>query len=98
MFCKNCGKEIPDNSIACTNCGAPTGNVEDTGSLGWCLLGCCIPMAGLILYFVWKDQKPKTAKKCIIGFLCKSWNFNYFSYFKYFSRFYIIFIYKFNRL
>ncbi len=69
MFCKNCGKEIPDNSIACTNCGAPTGNVEDTGSLGWCLLGCCIPMAGLILYFVWKDQKPKTAKKCIIGFL-----------------------------
>ena len=68
MFCKNCGKEIPDNSIACTNCGAPTGNVEDTGSLGWCLLGCCIPMAGLILYFVWKDQKPKTAKKCIMGF------------------------------
>ena len=68
MFCKNCGKEIPDNSIACSNCGAPTGIVEDTGSLGWCLLGCCIPMAGLILYFVWKDQKPKTAKKCIMGF------------------------------
>lgn len=68
MFCKNCGKEIPDNSIACTNCGTPTQYSEDTGNAGWCLLGCCIPVAGLVLYFVWKDQKPKTAKKCILGF------------------------------
>ncbi|WKY46921.1 zinc-ribbon domain-containing protein [Eubacteriaceae bacterium ES3] len=22
MYCKNCGKEIPDNSVFCTNCGA----------------------------------------------------------------------------
>ena len=69
MFCKNCGKDIPDNSMSCQNCGAPTNNQLDTGSNGWFLLGCCIPIAGLILYFVWKDQKPKTAKKCIIGFL-----------------------------
>jgi TM2 domain-containing membrane protein YozV len=25
MFCKNCGAQIPDNSITCQSCGAPTG-------------------------------------------------------------------------
>lgn len=68
MFCKNCGKEIADNSIACTNCGAQTGNSEDTGNVGWALLGFFVPVAGIVLYFVWKNQKPKTAKKCITGF------------------------------
>ena len=68
MFCKNCGKEIPDNSITCTNCGAPTGNAEDTSNVGWALLGFFVPVAGIVLYFVWKNQKPKTAKKCITGF------------------------------
>ena len=69
MFCNNCGKEIPDNSVACQNCGAPTNNQLDSGNPGYFFLGCCIPIAGIILYFVWKDQKPKTAKKCIIGAL-----------------------------
>ena len=69
MFCKNCGKDIPENSINCQNCGAPTNNQLDTGSNGWLCLGCCVPIARLILYFVWKDERPKTAKKCIIGCL-----------------------------
>ena len=34
----------------------------DQGGIGWGLLGCCVPMAGLVLYLVWKDEKPKTAK------------------------------------
>ena len=25
MFCNKCGSQIPDGSVACTNCGAPTG-------------------------------------------------------------------------
>lgn len=25
MFCKNCGKEIADNSVHCDGCGAPAG-------------------------------------------------------------------------
>lgn len=69
MFCKNCGKEMPDNVTSCQNCGAQINNPEDTGNNGWLCLGFCIPIAGLILYFVWKNQKPKTAKKCITGFL-----------------------------
>jgi len=41
--------------------------VVDNGGFGWGLLGCCIPIAGLILYFVWKDTKPKTAHALCIG-------------------------------
>lgn len=33
------------------------------------LLGCCIPVVGLVLFLVWKDQKPKTAKAAGIGAL-----------------------------
>ncbi|MDE7269355.1 MAG: hypothetical protein K2N81_02650, partial [Acetatifactor sp.] len=35
----------------------------------WGLLGCCIPIAGLILFLVWKDTKPKSAKAAGIGAL-----------------------------
>ena len=41
----------------------------DSGSSGSGVLGCCIPLAGLILFLVWKDQKPKTAKMAGIGAL-----------------------------
>lgn len=69
-FCKNCGKEIDDKAIICTHCGVPQTTqpqVVDNGGLGWGILGCCIPLAGLILYLVWKDTKPKTAKAAGIG-------------------------------
>lgn len=46
-----------------------TNNVVDNGGFLWGLLGCCIPIAGLILFLVWKDTKPKTAKAAGIGAL-----------------------------
>lgn len=67
MFCKNCGSEIPNDSRACQNCGAPTS--LDSGNIGYFCLGCCVPVAGIVLYLVWKDQKPQNAKKCLWGFL-----------------------------
>ena len=71
MFCSCCGNEIPDNSISCQYCGMPISNNKplDSGNIWFCFLGYCVPIAGLILYFVWKDQKPKNAKRCIQGFL-----------------------------
>lgn len=76
MYCNSCGKEIDDNAVACPNCGAATKNtadnsspVTDNGGFGWGLLGCCIPLVGLILFLVWKDSKPKTAKAAGIGAL-----------------------------
>lgn len=90
-FCRNCGKEIDGNAVACEYCGAaqvqeptvePTQTVEptpgvtptqppvvDNGGFGWGLLGCCVPIVGLILFLVWKDTKPKTSKAAGIGAL-----------------------------
>ena len=72
MFCKNCGKEIDDNTAVCIHCGVATNStpaVVDNGGFGWGLLGCCIPIVGLILFLVWKDTKPKTSKAAGIGAL-----------------------------
>lgn len=44
-------------------------NVQDNGGFLWGLLGCCIPVVGLILFLIWKDQKPLTAKAAGIGAL-----------------------------
>lgn len=44
-------------------------NVSDNGGILWGLLGCCIPIVGLVLFLVWKDTKPKTAKAAGIGAL-----------------------------
>ena len=71
-FCKNCGNQIEDNAATCPNCGAPqntTPQVTDNGGFLWGLLGCCIPIVGLVLFLVWKDTKPKTAKAAGIGAL-----------------------------
>jgi thiol:disulfide interchange protein len=72
MFCKNCEKEIDDNAAVCIHCGVATNStpaVVDNGGFGWGLLGCCIPIVGLILFLVWKDTKPKTSKAAGIGAL-----------------------------
>lgn len=45
------------------------GNQEDKGGFAWGLLGCCIPVVGLILFIIWKDTKPKTSKAAGIGAL-----------------------------
>ena len=74
-FCRNCGAEIDDNAVICPKCGTAqkdlntSASVEDNGGFGWGLLGCCIPLVGLILFLVWKDTKPKTSKSAGIGAL-----------------------------
>ena len=44
-------------------------NPKDRGCFLWGLLGCCIPVVGLVLFLVWRDEKPKTAKAAGIGAL-----------------------------
>ena len=71
-FCKNCGVQIDDKAAVCPSCGvsqSSTPAVVDNGGFGWGVLGCCIPIVGLILFLVWKDTKPKTAKAAGIGAL-----------------------------
>ncbi len=72
-FCKKCGAEINDQATICPQCGAPQTEpatpVDDKGGFLWGLLGCCIPLVGLILFLVWKDTKPKTSKAAGVGAL-----------------------------
>ena len=41
--------------------------VVDTGHFGWGVLGFFFPIVGIILYFVWRTSKPKTAKVALYG-------------------------------
>ena len=66
MFCKNCGKEIDDRAEICVHCGirvAPEMKTTvDNPSNAAGIASCCFPIVGLILYFLWKDEKPNSAK------------------------------------
>ena len=42
---------------------------EDKGGFWWSCLGFFVPMVGFILWLVWRDEKPKTAKAVGIGAL-----------------------------
>ncbi len=64
-YCKNCGSQIDDRAVICPKCGVPQENkppVIDNGGFGWGLLGFVFPLVGLILFLVWKDTKPRTAR------------------------------------
>ena len=68
-YCRKCGALIDDYAAVCPKCGTPQNGgpnnpppAADNGGFLWGLLGCCIPIAGLILFMVWKDTKPRTAK------------------------------------
>ena len=64
-YCKNCGTPIHDQAVICPHCGVAQETkpaVVDNGGFWWGALGCCVPIVGLILFLVWKDTKPKTAK------------------------------------
>ncbi len=75
MYCRNCGQQIDDNALVCPHCGVaqrevPTvPYVKDEGGFLWALLGFCVPLVGLILYLVWKDEKPLTARSAGKGAL-----------------------------
>lgn len=66
---------LPTSSIGQT-CGEQNrgtvqqpSNSEDTGAVGWGILGYFVPIVGFILWLVWKDSKPKTARSAGIGCL-----------------------------
>lgn len=71
-YCSKCGAEIVDEAVVCVKCGAEQtieSKTKDKGGFGWGTLGCCVPVAGLVLYLVWRDSHPKNAKAAGIGAL-----------------------------
>ena len=73
-FCHSCG--TAQNAAPAQNTYNPNQNTYnptpapvDNGGFWWGALGCCVPIVGLILFLVWKDSKPKTAKSAGKGAL-----------------------------
>lgn len=65
QYCKFCGNRINADAEICNYCGKrlkPSVNISDSGSFGWGVLGFFQPLIGLILYLVWKDEKPNNAR------------------------------------
>ena len=69
-FCKQCGGQVDDNAAVCPACGASTNAAtEDKGGVIWGILGFFIPIAGFVLWLLWRNSKPKSAKAAGIGTL-----------------------------
>ena len=82
MYCQNCGTNIDSNAEICIHCGVNVRNFNpnsyqpenDKSNIWVNLLSlCCVPILGIVMYFVWKDKQPKAARSAllfaIIGFV-----------------------------
>lgn len=77
MFCPYCGNKVEENQEVCLSCGKYIKNDPNTSSIGgkddgnfiWGLVGFLVPIAGFVLYLMWKQQKPNNAKKAGLGAL-----------------------------
>lgn len=73
MYCPNCGTNIGNNTETCINCGINVRNFHiyqpenDKSNIWVNLLSlCCVPILGIVMYFVWKEKQPKAAKSALI--------------------------------
>lgn len=83
-YCTKCGQELEDSALYCTVCGATQNNdqandqalrakLDDGNSVGFNVLSFFFPIVGLVLFLVWKKEKPIRAKGCgiwaLVGFI-----------------------------
>lgn len=71
MYCPHCDEQISSYAEVCPKCGATVKDVsssgEDKPNIAVNLLSfCCIPILGIVMFFVWKDDKPRAAKSALI--------------------------------
>lgn len=69
MQCPNCHAKISELAEICPKCGvrikeAPVGVDQPNWGINLISL-CCIPILGIIMYFVWKNDKPAAAKSAL---------------------------------
>lgn len=76
MYCRNNGKEIDEKADICRHCGVETGVENSSGGnrtkgdasgVGWWFFGFFFPLAGLILFIIWKREYQSRAKRVGIG-------------------------------
>ena len=71
MFCPHCGDQISEHAEICPKCGVRVKGAssagEDKPNIAVNLISfCCIPLLGIIMFFVWKNDKPIAAKSALI--------------------------------
>lgn len=73
VYCKRCGRQVDDNAKYCTACGTQIaeqpGESNETSGIGFAVLGVFAPIAGFVLFLVFRDKKPKWSKYAGIGAL-----------------------------
>lgn len=62
MYCKFCGKYI-GQQYYCNHC---FNYINDNNNILWRLIGFLFPLLGLILFVLWKENKPKTSLNILI--------------------------------
>lgn len=83
--CPYCNSENLDDATICQTCGSSLTNVavspmpsknisskstsSSSSAVGWGFLGFFVPIAGLILFLVWRDDRPEDSKAAGIGAL-----------------------------
>jgi len=80
-FCPTCGKELPDGSTYCANCGHGINQNKESGqtpnrvtgktprkrSAWWYIVPVLFSMiGGIISFFILRNDDPKLAKNCLI--------------------------------
>lgn len=74
-YCYNCGKEVLDEAVVCVGCGVSLKNKTNTDSetnadnVIYLLIGLFVPVVGLILWLIWRDEYPNRAHNCGKGAL-----------------------------
>ncbi|OEB99974.1 zinc ribbon domain-containing protein [Lysinibacillus sphaericus] len=71
MFCRNCGEQISEHAEICIHCGVRVKNAVGDDKPNWginIITLCCVPLVGLIMYFIWKNEKPVAAKSALTFF------------------------------
>lgn len=66
-YCVGCGSRLHVMARTCPQCGVEAGPLNDEGNLMLGGLACCIPVVGWIMYFIYRETKPKTAKHALVG-------------------------------
>lgn len=76
MYCHHCGKVVQEDMQYCPNCGYPLQNSPyvyhetDAPSFLFALISFFAPLAGLVLYIIWRKDFPQKAKSCMNGMIC----------------------------
>lgn len=71
-FCPYCGVALNSMSNQYqTNQQSNTqyNGEKDEPNIGFAILSFFVPIAGIVLYFVWRNEFPKKAKSCLKGFV-----------------------------